>query len=319
MKKRSQSIVPFELTSLNVKIEPSVWNESYFGNSATLVGSRVYLLGAESRNAQDQTSTKQVHYLDLTSRSSVQVETTTPTLYTHYSFLVNDCLFVIGSNGVTISLWKFDLGISTWTHLDTPSTPPCALRHTVCEFVEESSTVVFFGGFRAVKLGIVFALNIGSLTWTTPNATGLSPGPREGSVSCARPSPRGTSMFVFGGRREGIYQNDLHVLHCAQNGFRWSQARLTSRTVPVAYGGVVCLAGTIFVYGGYDKDLMDAAHFVQYDPIDDSSIDLSGKLVNPKRNSLFQALAVNGTIFIFGGFGKRFSKVHVIRRVTSDE
>ena len=319
MEKRSQRIVPFELTSLNVKIEPSIWNGSFFGNSATLVGSRVYLLGAQSLSTQDQTWTQEVHYLDLTSRSSVQVETTPPMLYTHYSFLVNDSLFVISSNSVTLSLWKFDFAIATWIHLDTPSIPPCEVFPSVCEFAEESSTLVFFGGFRKTTLGIVFALNIDSLTWTTPNTTGLFPGPLEGSVSCARPSPRGTSMFVFGGRRGGIYQNDLHVLHCTHNRFRWSQARLNGRIVPVAYGSIVCLAGTIFVYGGYDKNLVDATHFVQYDPIDDSSIDLSNKLVNPKGNSLFQALAVNGAIFIFGGFGKRFSKVDVIRRVNSDE
>ena len=288
------------------------WDQTYHGNTATLVGSQIYFLGAARReSAVDTVREEDVLCLEWSTGISQWKGVGTPQLSTHRSFLVNDCIFVVQEDGD--SLWKFDLVKSTWCSLQPQSSSFFPPSEAVCEFVEASRELVFVGSYSRDSPSV--SLNVDSLAWSVLQTTGAPPVRRVRHSSCVLPRRRETIIFVFGGDGHTIYSG-LYALHCAGHQNCWSHVPLSSNVLPVSHASLTNIAGMVFLYGGFDNNLDDTSQLFRYDTSDGTCTDFSQNHSPKISESCHDTLVVQDTIVIFGG--DTFAQIRVLRAATSD-
>ena len=294
MRRITRETTHFELVRFQTDLANCRWSGDPDGISATLVGSRIYMLGQTT----DELNTEvKLCYLDLISKTSVWESVETPDLGVHYAFLVNDSFLVITEQ----VLYELDLILAEWTPLPTRSTPPCYLVDYVCAFVEESRRIIFFGGEDGgQRVNPTYAIGVDSLEWRIVRVTGKPPSARDGYSACSMSRKGETIMFVFGGRVKNVFFfNDLHALHCYGQAHRWSQIKLQTSLQRVAYSSIVNVSGMLFIYGGFNSDLADTDNLVRYDIYRGTCSDFTENQTNPNPISLHKALAINDAFLLF--------------------
>ena len=301
MRRITRETTQFELVPINNDLAVDVdWTGGIHGNSSTLVGSRIYLLGS-ARSTKKRNYGQEIEalcYLDVGRRTSVWRNVATPSLGTHFAFLIDDSIFVVGKYG----LFQLDLLTPEWTRLETNSTPPCILTDYTCEIVAQSRQIICFGGRTETRprslMNITFALSIESLSWTAINPSGKSPSSREGQASCSIQGKKKTTIFLFGGWSNANL-NDLHALHCSRGRYRWSQVKLNAIVDRVAYASITHVSGMLFIYGGFDATGTDSTQLVRYDTHDGTCTNFSNSVRDPISSSFHNCLAYQGAILIF--------------------
>ena len=310
-----------DIIELDVSNDSIEWDSGVYASSVTQVGSHAFLLGG-STPAQHGARKHELCQLDLDTfeLSCSRMDSTLPRLSSHNTFLVDDCLIVLNLDEErTTKVFKIDLLLRTCDQLEIWSRPPCDLENVVCEFIEASRQVVFFGGMGAdteyTPLNLVFTFDEATREWSTLHPTGTSPCVRDGHASCSVSNSRETTIFIFGGRSETDFLNDLHALHCAGRKYRWSQLRIEPSVQRVAFASMAYLSGMIFIYGGFSDSEDEVNQLIRYDVLDGTCVILEQSSVYVEASSFHTMLAVEGigSILSFDGRGRDLAEIRVLR------
>mmetsp|Transcript_74556 Transcript_74556/g.199391 ORF Transcript_74556/g.199391 Transcript_74556/m.199391 type:complete len:1596 (-) Transcript_74556:922-5709(-) len=109
--------------------------------------------------------------------------------------------------------------------------------------------LVFAGGDIETVFNDVHVLQMDTLRWSQPRASGPPPSPRAGHCACTLPD---SCILIWGGGSVGRVLNDLHVLDPAT--WTWSGPIELKYSPEPRVGHTVCLHGTdMFVFGGGDS------------------------------------------------------------------
>ena len=230
--------------------------EALVGESATLLGSHIYLcLGEEFESA----SNNRVLRLDYR-KGEWQVLLTDPKFTTsqHTASLVNDLIYVIGGVGAEmyecIQVQVFDTTLCEWRLVTTTSTVPLTsfglVDHTA-DYVPSLHQVFIFGGQlrpdenSSVLSDLLLVFDLDTSSFVLPKTVGEPPQPRYHHCSCQGRS----TLFIYGGctYSHGSAYGDLYALSLKGQQLVWSKLK---GYLPRANCSAALVLGKIFVFGG---------------------------------------------------------------------
>lgn len=299
-------------------------------HTATVVGDRVFIIKKLLTFGLDEVAPN-CCYLDTKRWKWVWLGISGPTFYLHEALLVDDAIVVFGKDELpgagTGHLWRLDLTTVEWNCLDMQPIPVRPL-FMVCEFIEETRTVVFYGGEEIDGVdNVLLLIDLNTLSWIFPREKGSRPSARRGHTSCMRSTRSDSMMFVFGGRNGGNYYNDLYTLHIRKLACSWSNIAIGMHIPPVAFGSLAIVNNTLFIYGGFDNELDDVSTFVSYDLGDKECYDIqkgekfqisaSGNFSRAwlGANSANRLLPFHDGLLIVGGFACQYPWVDILHAV----
>ena len=222
------------------------------GHSATLIGHIVYVLHKASRPSPPD-RVLSVSTLDCARGIWETYRLKGPwTVKGHVTFLIQDRLFLYGGvhgNRIFFDLWSFDTVCMEWHLLETGGFIPKQWEGYTGHYLECCHGVLLLcGEMMAEPVNRVGLLDVGSMTWSTPEIKGTAPCGRTGHSSCVYYD----RIYLFGGSSsDSPYLNDLHVLS-TEGIMMWSQPTIRGKYSPAPRIDTTMAScyGKLFVYGG---------------------------------------------------------------------
>eukprot|EP00937_MAST-01D_sp_MAST-1D-sp2_P000687 g687.t1 len=269
-------------------VETSTWHDvrcagdppaARYGHSATLIGRRMFVFGGRGQGGR---LLNDMHLLDLDEWCWVRVSATTASpavRFDHAACAVGSRIVLFGGwdgRQCFNDLWVFDASSFTWMRPKADGRPPSARHGGRMELLPDGRITVFGGhstedadtGAEARYHGDAVVLDVRTMRWSRPRATGESPSMRTGHTCCVV----GGSVVVVGGwagvRRSMVFEylpvpdnfaeRDVSLLKgfvavLEAGGMEWSLPPCEAVEHPHRYGHSATVVGDyVFVWGGWD-------------------------------------------------------------------
>lgn len=229
------------------------------GYTVDVVGSRMYIIGG---NNSRRGRMPDIYFFDICKQAwsmmfPERVVGPSVRMANHASTLVGDSLFIL----VWKLLFKLDLVEETWTCFWDDSNILPKNSHVMFEYIEHREECIAFGGYtdEGREKNNLTALNVENLQWSRLRVDGKRPQKLANTSSCIV----GTSIFLFGGHRNGASLDDLGVLHCEGYGaVRWSMPKVRG-IKPIARNDATItnlFNGKLLVLGGYTMKVSEGTN-----------------------------------------------------------
>ena len=288
-------------------------------HSATVVGSKVYILGGLDCGHFIETD---MVIFDLGTDSwriltfpEIAESIERFALHAHTTTLVNDQLVIIGGyegildGTVSDSIFTFDTVLEEFREVETVGSPArVRLEFHTANVLPSSDEIVVYAGQSAdmeYYANPLFVYNATSRRWTARRWRGQVPPPRANHCSCMLH----LKLYIFGGfAQEGVVLDDLHILDFntkvpvfSQPKVDWTPHRRFGTSMFTFGGHVFLYAGkTTYAAGGDEIRLNDLHRFdVVEEQWNECPYWLDG--IMPKPCSNHKAVQLHDRIVVFGG------------------
>lgn len=236
-----------------------------FYTNGVLVGSRVYCVGSLRKpsylppfinlckfDLNSNTYSACHNPDDLACGRAVSLCLTGDALYTY-----GGAIEIVGGREI-VGLLKFDLVLEEWIHVTSEVRP--VVRAMCCGALVDQTRFVIFGGYReGVYFNDTWVFHIDRRSWKEAKVQGQRPRARWAHEACVS-DDFGTgeqTIYVFGGHNASAL-NDLYLLHCTREKYRWSQPDVTGN-IPSRMTGhrMMYFDGKILLCGGSGTDFFN--------------------------------------------------------------
>ena len=250
-------LLRYSFEEITPSVEPQPKLRSIGLSSCQQVGPLVYVVGELGGGTDTPTVAVYDFQLNTWRRASDHGDDLPP-LCCHASFVVDDRLYLHGGRTTSfepsIELYSLDLITLEWTKCKTSLDRPMARFWHTGEFLERLNSFVTFGGYSNVcTFNDVWNLRVDTLQWKSAKTKGVSPTSRNGHSSCVV----GETMYIFGGRSDREYTDDLHLLHCGKLGFSWSNV-FKNLGFRRCFASLTYWKGQLLLFGGFDESARDS-------------------------------------------------------------
>lgn len=243
-------------------VRPFVWKK-HFGNgsmrkdhTATLVGGQLYVVAGHDASTYDNLN--DVLAVDCSGKQLKEQKLrvggeTIPARNGHSATLVNDKIIVLGGwrlRAAISDVYSLDLIMKAWKSVETYGPKHPVMNMHSAEYAESWHQVVCFGGGDGNRfVNVTTCLSMDSLRWYELNPKGNLPDPRASHSSCMV----GSTYFIFGGWKQGVSYNDVHLLHLwrTPGAAHWSSPSVKNIPTSRSGAGMAYFHGLLVVFGGY--------------------------------------------------------------------
>ena len=194
-------------------VGPRIKRTGRRGETTTVVGNRVYFLGAN-----EVSSFGGIYYMDSNSWEDLELPYTLSYRRYHTAVLAEDKMFIYGgeSSAATFdSMVEFDTVLTSFTEITShsPGEKSKRVSGATAVFAAWRREIIYFGGMehssnQPTENSIV-SFNVDTLHWRKVTAKGNLPPPRSAHGAAVDLS----KMYIFGGfagfRSEDVYLGDL--------------------------------------------------------------------------------------------------------------
>ena len=241
---------------MNVAAQMTSTSDLWTGHTATLVGSKVFVIGKLGRRLGYSSSILSWDHIRNDWRwTHLGHFHNTPYPQYHSAVLFEDSLYVFGGRDESVllanrDLWKLDLAVMEWNACNTRGLKPRHLAGHTCDFFEESMELVFFGGrllHQDQGLSSVFVNNLEKQQWIYPIVKAGPPIGRYLHMSCRVRE----DIYIWGGIRDTTTPlNDMSILHRNRDcSFQWSHPRVNNPS-PAYSATLSNFKEKLIMYGG---------------------------------------------------------------------
>ncbi|XP_068662718.1 uncharacterized protein [Aristolochia californica] len=221
----------------------------------------------------------------------------------HSAVLVGYKMIVIGgTNGSkkVNDLHILDLITREWTRPTCEGNPPSARESHTATVVGDSKLVIFGGSGEgeANYLNDVHILNLKTMTWSSPEAKGDLPAPRDSHTAVAVEN----KLIVYGGDCGDRYHGEVDVLDT--DTLTWSRLPVQGSSPGVRAGHVAVNIGSkVYIIGGVgDKHYYNDVWVLNVSTCSWSQLGICGQ--SPQGRFSHSAVVADSDITIYGGCGE---------------
>lgn len=229
--------------------------QNVFHHTATIAGSRIYLIGMLGARGGWPPERVLVCCLDYVKQLWTSTFIPGPWITRHGAALAEDKIYVYGGliNNVTPldAMWQFDFMLMELSKLPNSRRRPPFRYGATFEFLEGVDRMVLTCGFNQNErrcLNDLWLYNPEENEWMQGKPTGQPPVPCHSQASCAS----GDTVYCFGGTDGDVVMDTLSLLHSSYGFFRWSIPNLSAPFAPPGrFGASLCfISGKLILYGG---------------------------------------------------------------------
>lgn len=210
----------------------------------------------------------------------------------------------------TVTVHAFDTHSLAWTKMEVYGQAPVSRGGQSVTLI--GSQLFMFGGEDSKRrvLNDLNVLDLETMTWETPVASGVYPSPRSDHVATAYCEKY---IFIFGGGSHSDCYNDLHVLDLES--MEWSPVE-TQGLVPRPRAGHagVTVGDSWFVIGGGDNTGAISETLVLSMTTLSWSVEANVEVLTPVASEGLSVVVSGDTLLAFGGYNGYFTNaVHAYK------
>uniref|UniRef100_A0A1D1XQR5 Acyl-CoA-binding domain-containing protein 4 n=1 Tax=Anthurium amnicola TaxID=1678845 RepID=A0A1D1XQR5_9ARAE len=301
-----------------------------FNHAATVVGSRMVVVGGDSGRALlDDTQVLNLDKLTWAAAvpkvylSPTSLPLKIPTCKGHAMVSWGTKVLMIGGKtdpgGDKVSVWSFDTETECWSHIEAKGDIPVARSgHAV---IRAGPVLILFGGEDAKgrKLNDLHMFDLKSMMWLPLHYTGAGPSPRSNHAATLYDD---RILLVFGGQSKSRILNDLYSLDFET--MVWSRIKLRGHHPSPRAGCCGVLCGTKWYIAGGGSKKKRYAETLVFDVIKlEMSVAVTSPLTSITTSKGFSLVPVHhkDKVFLvaFGGSKKEPSNQVEILIIVKDE